>query len=278
MKKINILDYKLKSNSNLISGDYVFVPFCFGGELLDLKSFPGWGMSLKNASSMRFRWNETNPAREKFLSAVAKNSSPIAIEQNHTKIVYEIESERDSFSKIGDGIITKNKSLMPVVTVADCVPIFFFDVDSCVFGVVHSGWKGTGIVQQWLSLAQHRFNVVPKNVCVAIGAHINDCCYVVDKTRAEYFCSNFTPDCVAPVKKGEVLCKGSAASWNCGNPPYFRLSLLKANLEILRKCGIPEENIIVSSNCTCCNEEFGSNRREISLSNTFTVQAAFVRF
>lgn len=278
MEKLNILDYKFKSDSTLPFEDYVFLPFYFDGKPLSLKKSPGWGMSLKNADSMRFRWNEKNCNREKFLFNVAKKSVPVALEQNHTKDVFEVESQEDALKKIGDGIITKNKALMPVVTVADCVPIFFYDVETCVFGIVHSGWKGTGIAKEWLLMAKQKFNVQPKNVCVAIGAHINDCCYVVDKTRAEYFSTNFTPECVRPVKEGEPLCKGSAASWNCGNPPHFRLSLLKANLALLRTCGILEKNIVVSSNCTCCNLEFGSNRREMSISNSFTVQAAFVKF
>ena len=38
------------------------------------------------------------------------------------------------------------------------------------------------------------------------------------------------------------------------------------------------ENIVVAKNCTCCDEIFGSNRRETILSNNFTVQAAFVGY
>ena len=51
-------------------------------------------------------------------------------------------------------MITKNPSLMPVVTVADCMPLYLYDSVSGVFGVVHSGWKGTGIIGEALNLAK----------------------------------------------------------------------------------------------------------------------------
>ena len=83
------------------------------------------------------------------------------------------------------------------------------------------------------------------------------------------------------VKEGEILCKGAASvvnSWNNGNGPLFRLSLLQANLWVLKNCGIQEENIVLLDECTCCNPLFGSNRRETAGGTNFTVQLAFVRW
>ena len=35
-----------------------------------LASAPLWGMSVLESGNMRFRWNETNPVREKFFSSI----------------------------------------------------------------------------------------------------------------------------------------------------------------------------------------------------------------
>lgn len=253
---------------------YVKIPFYKDGKPVHESVF--WGMTLRSAGSMRFRWNEENPLRTKTLSEIACGREIAAVQLDHTKIVYKADSADDVFQKIGDGIVTKNKNLMPVVTVADCMPIYFYDSKSGFFGVVHSGWKGTGIAFEALNIAQSEFGAKIENICVALGPHIRNCCYVVNQERADYFRRNFTEDCVRPVSAGEIRCKGTAALWNSGNGPLFRLSLEMANLALLRKAGICEENIVVAKDCTCCNGIFGSNRRETSSGNSFTVQAAFV--
>jgi copper oxidase (laccase) domain-containing protein len=56
----------------------------------------------------------------------------------------------------------------------------------------------------------------------------------------------------------------------------YSLSLAKANLAVLAEMGVPENNIAVSNDCTCCNPIFGSFRRQNPVEGTFTVQAAWV--
>lgn len=236
-----------------------------------------WGMTVRAAGSMRFRWNEENPAREKLLSEIAFPRAAVSVQLDHTKIVYLIEEKNEIFQKIGDGIITHNKNLMPVVTVADCMPIYFSDNETGFFGVVHSGWKGTGIAAEAINLAEKKYGARRENIAVALGAHIRNCCYIVNKERADYFSRNFTAECVEPLKDGELPLEGAASGWNSGSGQLFRLSLEKANLAVLEKAGIRDENIVIAKNCTCHNSLFGSNRRETSIGKTFTVQAAFVK-
>ena len=51
------------------------------------------------------------------------------------------------------------------------------------------------------------------------------------------------------------------------------------NIEkVLEKIGVKDSNIAICSDCTCCNQIFGSNRRETSQGNSFTVQAAFIYY
>ena len=263
--------------------DYALLPFYKNGKPFfenlpcdELYPVPLWGMSLLAAGSMRFRWNEENLRRDSFLQKLAENKYAmnsaakkiVPLELIHSKIVYDLKSGDETFGKQGDGMITRNRNLIPVVTVADCVPIYFYDTESRAFGIVHSGWKGTGIVADAISLAQKNYGANEKNILVAIGAHIKDCCYAVDEARAKFFADEFGAGCVKKIyeKDGEK----------------FMLSLERANLAVLEKIGVLEENIVVAKNCTCCESSFGSFRREaapldiVDKSRAFTVQAAFV--
>ena len=237
---------------------------------------PLWGMTMKAAGSMRFRWNETNSNRDQFLAELCAlfdgaekggQKQAVPLELIHSKIVYEAREACDTLNKQGDGIVTQNPSLVPVVTAADCVPLYFYDAGTGAFGAAHSGWKGTGIAAQVVSMMKEKYGSDPRDILAAIGPHIHDCCYLVDKERAKYFADNFGSDTVQ--EAGGL----------------YRLSLLRANINVLLEAGVLEENIVAAKNCTACEERFGSFRREaaaladrpgLDKSRLFTTQAAFV--
>ncbi len=268
-----------------------------------LEDAPGCGLTLKAAGSMRFRWNENNPNRDKVFSNLLSSlytaePSPyttlsssglirgsvskivVPVQLDHTHIVYDIKSPEDTKNKIGDGIITTNRSLIPTVTVADCMPLYLYDPVTGVFGIVHSGWKGTGIVVDAIELAKKDYGARAEDFCIILGPHIRDCCYIVNEERANWFAESFTPKCV------RLLEPGVKVDWNNGGGPLYRLSLEKANLAALQKAGVLKENIWVHSSCTCCFKsdaeyKYGSNRRETKLNGApdrFTVQAAFIKW
>ena len=259
----------------------------FDGEALQgQKIRPVWGMTLKAAGPMRFRWNETNPNRDSFLSELCQRYGAekggkriVPLELIHSKIVYDVQEAGDTFNKQGDGIVTQNKSLIPVVTVADCVPIYFYDAGTGAFGAAHSGWKGTGIAAQVVELMKKNYGSDPRDILCAIGPHIHDCCYLVDAERAKYFADNFGSDCVQKASPDNKASQDQNARGG-----LYRLSLLRANLNVLASAGVLEENIVAAKNCTACDERFGSFRREAAAldvpaqekSRLFTTQAAFV--
>ena len=249
-----------------------------GGQIV--QGSPVCGLTLKAAGSMRFRWNETNPNREKLLSLSSSHQALVPLQLDHTHIVYDVHNASDTQDKIGDGIITTNRALIPTVTVADCMPLYLYDPVSGVFGILHSGWKGTGIIVDAINLAKKNYGARAEDFCIVLGPHIRDCCYIVNKERADWFTSNFTPDCVRPLESGVEV------EWNTGGGPLYRLSLEKANLAAIKKTGVPDENVWVHPACTCCYKEpdsglfiYGSNRRETTEAGApdkFTVQAAFI--
>lgn len=258
--------------------DFITLPFI--RNKIPLESAPVCGMTVRSAGSMRFRWNENNPVRQSAierLSALFGGNTFVPVQLDHTHIVYDVKVPSDIFEKIGDGIITTNRKLIPTVTVADCVPIYLFEPETGVFGIVHSGWKGTGIAVDAIRLAEKNYGAKAENFSVTIGPHIHDCCYIINEERARFFSENFTPDCIKELEAGVTV------DWNNGNGKLYRLSLAEANLASLKKAGVSESNIYVCSDCTCCSKDglYGSNRRETKLNglpDKFTVQAAFCAF
>ena len=245
-------------------------------------------MTLLCAKSMRFRWNETNENRTQMLNSIFPNQKIAPLELIHSKEIFEAKSEGDTKNLKGDGIITKNPLLVPCVTVADCVPIFLYDKKTKAFAAFHSGWKGTGIAGLGVEKLCSIYGSQKEDICAAIGPHIDSCCYFVDEERADYFAKNFGEFCVSKAENATDDKKPNSLAQQFP----FRLSLTKANLYVLKKAGIKEENIVVARDCTCCTafkngtNVFGSFRRQAAFldekidadtrSRSMTVQAAFV--
>lgn len=235
------------------------------------KNHPYCILSLKSAGSMRFRNEETNQNCIDFFTSLGIDIKRIRQpELIHSKEVFScyfdenqlpvyesfLEGKIQTEKVFGDGIITTEKFFVPVITVADCVPIWFYDPISTVFGVVHSGWKGTGIIENAIKYAEKNYNAKSENFRIIIGPHIHNCCYKVDQERENYFNTNFAKD----------------SSTN------GMLSLKKANLYLLEKLGVKPENILTSKNCTNCDTRLGSFRRETdaTIEKPFTVMSAFI--
>ncbi|MFO7850566.1 MAG: polyphenol oxidase family protein [Spirochaetia bacterium] len=166
-----------------------------------------------------------------------------------------------------DGLLSADRGVSLGVTVADCMPIYLFTSDcrrgkddqkNWVFGVLHSGWQGTGIVKDALDLMRRRRGIEAETVSAVLGPSIRSCCYKVDGERGDLFSSLWGEKTVRFDKK-----KREAS-----------LDLVEANLGILRGEGV--EDIRVVESCTCCDTRFGSFRREGP--ETFTHMLAMIGF
>lgn len=141
-----------------------------------------------------------------------------------------------------DGLIATDRCFVPVITVADCMPLWLYDPETGVFGVLHSGWKGTGIAGEAVRFAAKKFSARPENIRVIIGPHIEPCCYRVDNERADWFIREFGEACVSDRTE-----EGS------------RLSLTEANKTVLSRAGVLPEHILITGGCTSCFEENGEH-------------------
>jgi YfiH family protein len=136
------------------------------------------------------------------------------------------------------------------VTVADCLPVFLYDTETEAYALLHSGWRGTGIVLAALALMAQRWGTRPSSVAALLGPCIRACCYNVDEARAAAFEAEFG---------------GSAGEYPLG--PVVRrkggrpaLDLQAANARLLAGAGV--RNLSYCVDCTFSDSRLGSFRRE----------------
>lgn len=234
-------------------------------------SFPGGEfpfecvITLRNAGPMKGRVNDEN--RSRVFSGLGIDPLQVAsLVQVHSRTVHVANTAVDLADwKDGDGILTANPGVVPCVTVADCMPVWLCHDCAPCFGVLHSGWKGTGIIREALETAGRVWGADPEGFHVILGPHIRSCCYTVDDERAQYFAGQFSPDSVTLDEE----------RMKAGNRWPWRVSLADANRKLCREAGIPADHILDTGLCTACNSEFGSSRREGA--SSFTHMAALIR-
>ncbi len=143
-----------------------------------------------------------------------------------------------------DAILTDRRDILLTVSVADCLPVFLVEPKRKVVGLIHAGWRGTllGIARQTMRRATNEFGCDPRDFTILAGPAIGRCCYEISEGVAILF----DEDCL--IRKP-------------GQRP--RLDLISANAKQFLNCGVKEEKIFASSECTCCNKEmFHSFRRD----------------
>lgn len=114
----------------------------------------------------------------------------VTAEQIHGKEVVVVGSKNGGTKVKGaDGLITADKGLALGVFTADCLPVFFGTKDAKAVGIVHAGWRGiaAGIIPETLNIFEQEFGVNPRDLIVAIGPHIQRCCYTVGKEFRDVF-------------------------------------------------------------------------------------------
>lgn len=223
------------------------------------KSGPFRGiLSTLYAGDIGPSWERSNSARLRFLYDLGIAPERVVnLRQEHTRqVLTAAEVKRDSSvfrgdSSVfrGDGLVTADRELVLAVTVADCLPIFLHDCKTGAFGIVHSGWKGTGIVLEAMQRMTERYGTHAGDVHAAIGPGIGACCYRVDESRAGIFAGEFG--------------KGPVQERDGGH----YLDLKEANRDLLERAGV--RSLYVSRECTACTPWLGSYRRQ--------GQASFVR-
>ena len=142
-----------------------------------------------------------------------------------------------------DALITNEPNLPLMLCFADCTPIVFLDPEQRAVGIAHGGWKGTvmSIAAKTLAKMGEAFGTQPKDVLVGIGPSIGPCCFEVGDEVAARFREAFS-------YADELL-----ITENDGRP---HVNLWEANRQQLLRAGVPDANIQVAGECTCCRHKW----------------------
>ena len=145
-----------------------------------------------------------------------------------------------------DGFIARNKNIVLSIKVADCIPLFLHDDKTGLFGLIHSGWRGTVgeiAINSIKKMIQNGGN--PSHIRAVIGPSICQNHFEVKNDIVSQFPSKF----VVP-KKDES----------------FRVDLKEMVIGQLISMGISSNSIYDSDLCTFCREDlFHSYRRDKEL-------------
>jgi len=144
--------------------------------------------------------------------------------------------------KLVDGLITANNNIVLTLKVADCVPVYFYNLNKNIIGLVHAGWRGivTGIIPNTIEIMQkHGANL--DNTYIYMGPSIRRCCYEVGGEVAKLFDKD---------TKLKI------------NSKKYKIDLKKQISIQLEKLGIPKNNIKVSLICSYESSFCQSYRRD----------------
>lgn len=147
-----------------------------------------------------------------------------------------------------DGYVSCEPGALLCVRVADCIPVLFHDSKNNVIGAVHSGWRGSvGTISSVCIDKMCKLGAGISSIKAAIGPGICASCYTVGEDFVES-CKSALPAALC-----EKFIKEKGGIYSADLKKLIFLTLLEA--------GLKEENIDVSTLCTCCNpDEFFSHR------------------
>lgn len=185
--------------------------------------------------------------RERLLSALGFERGDVcAFHQVHGDRV--LAGDASWFAERADAATTNVPGRLLVVSVADCLPLLFFDPVAGAVGAAHCGWRGTvaGLAGTVVARMRERYGTRPADLRVAIGPGIQGSCYQVGGEVVDAFREAGFPATVAtPDDDGR-----------------HRLDLVAANRWALARSGVADGHIWSAELCTHCRPELFSHRRD----------------
>lgn len=177
------------------------------------------------------------------LNLEAKHS--VVTDQMHSDDIVVLSSKSTEPLYEADAFITSEKNVLCFVRSADCVPILICDKSATCIAAVHAGWRGTvkDIVGKTVTKMIFSFGTRPEELYACIGPRICAECFEVGTEVVRAF---------------EGL---KINNWKL-NESHVDLGL--ANRELLLRAGIPADQIEIIGECSRCNAEFASFRRDKS--------------
>lgn len=202
-------------------------------------------MSEKEDGSMKiYVDNPNNINRELFL---AKNNidkgSVYSAEIIHSSCAEIVDKKSPQIIEGADALVTKEVIFL-AVTIADCIPIYFFEGKKKIIGIAHAGWRGitNGIINNTLDKIIQLGGEM-EQLSVILGPGLRDCHFEIKSDILDKFYgySDFIIK-----KEGKIF-----------------IDLFGIIRKELLDYSVQEYNIFESGECTFCNQEkYFSYRRD----------------
>jgi len=215
-------------------------------------------LSTVAAGNMKYDPSGVNLARGRLFAGLGLEPSRIlSLQLRHTRgVIFQQRGEAmtDLHQKAdalggADGLVVAEPDSIPALTVADCMPIWLFDSKKEVFGLLHSGWRGTGILREAVLGMVSRFGSAPEDISAILGPSIGACCYAVPEERAMNFAAEFGETSIR-VARAEQGREGVS----------FSIDLRAANIHLAENLGLGA--LLDVKICTSCSPNLGSFRRQ----------------
>lgn len=136
-----------------------------------------------------------------------------------------------------DALVTKDKKCFISITVADCLPVFFYESEKKIIGIAHAGWRGLlgGVIENTMDEI-FSLGGSGKNLHVVFGPAINQCHFQIKDDILDNFkkYSNFIE---SDEGKYFVDLKGIAKN------KIVSKGVFKNNVEDLSSCTYEDKNL-----------------------------------
>jgi YfiH family protein len=228
-------------------------------------SVPSCLISNRAAGDMAFQ-GVHSPIREDFFrSQKIPPEKVYSLIQIHSHDVFTLGNPEEVtaplpapavFARQGDGMVSFSPNAVLAVTVADCLPVFLLDTEKGYWAVLHSGWKGTGIVLNALKIMQDA-GTAAAAVAAVLGPCIQSCCYSVNEERAMSFEAQFGAPLAHAAASGSGYPLGPVSRQD---KSLWYINLQAANARLLAAAGV--QHISYCTDCTFSDTRLGSFRRE----------------
>jgi len=206
-----------------------------------------WGLSEKADGAMNLRLpnlDEKNlKNRKDFFDKLGIDNVAASTLSHETEMAIITSENVGQIIPEKDGLITNAKNIFLTVTVADCVPIYFYDQNKQIIGLAHAGWRGVlkNMAKSMIDMMIKKFSSNSNDIVVHIGPHLQKCHFEVKDDVASLFDNKY-------VVRTENL---------------MTVDLLSMIKNQLIAQGVRAKNISSSNDCTFENmEKYFSYRRD----------------
>lgn len=209
--------------------------------------------TLKENLSFKGSSNIKETSIEKICKELNLDKSKFIIaEQDHTKNIAIINNGNESLEDI-DGLITNKKEFVLASKSADCTSLLMYDPVKNAIASTHSGWRGTikKIAVETVEKMVENYDSNPSDIICCICPSIRKCHFEVDEDVKELFSKTFNYNGIIEIGRKD------------GEKQKYNIDTTKINTQLLKDCGLKEENIIDCGLCTVCNnDKFHSYRAD----------------